>query len=64
MSSIKRSAISMLMVLTMVLQMVLPVSVGVAAGIGGWESIVVVPNGDGTVSFMDSRFKKYMTVNE
>ena len=33
------------------------------AGIGGWESIVIVPNGDGTVSFKDSRFKKYITIN-
>lgn len=33
-------------------------------GIGGWESIRMVPNGDGTVSFKDSRFDQYITVNE
>lgn len=30
---------------------------------GGWESIIVVPNGDGTISFKDSQNKSYITVN-
>lgn len=30
----------------------------------GWESIVVVPNGDGTISFKDSQNKKYITVKD
>lgn len=30
---------------------------------GGWESMRVVPNGDGTVSFKDSNFDEYITVN-
>ncbi|SHI00552.1 fibronectin type III domain-containing protein [Clostridium intestinale] len=29
---------------------------------GGWESIIVVPNGDGTISFKDSENKSYITV--
>lgn len=29
---------------------------------GGWESIIVVPNGDGTISFKDSQNKSYITV--
>lgn len=29
---------------------------------GGWESIRIVPNGDGTVSFKDSYFDQYITV--
>lgn len=33
-------------------------------GGGGWESIRVIPNGDGTISFRDSKDDKYITVKE
>lgn len=31
---------------------------------GGWESVQVVPNGDGTVSFKDSYYDEYITVED
>lgn len=31
---------------------------------GGWESIIVAPNGDGTISFKDSQNRTYITVTE
>ncbi|MFV0395517.1 MAG: fibronectin type III domain-containing protein, partial [Coprobacillaceae bacterium] len=31
---------------------------------GGWESIIVVPNGDGTISFKDSQNKSYITITD
>lgn len=34
------------------------------SGNGGWESIVVVPNGDGTVTFRSSYTYQYITVDE
>ncbi|ONI46883.1 hypothetical protein AN642_00425, partial [Epulopiscium sp. SCG-B10WGA-EpuloA2] len=33
------------------------------AGHGGWESIDIVPNGDGTISFRDTADMKYFTVS-
>lgn len=33
-------------------------------GIGGWESMRLVPNGDGTISFADSYFGEPITVEE
>ena len=39
------------------------VRVNAATTAGGWESIIVVANGDGTISFKDCEDNRYITVN-